>query len=77
MFALADVNSFYASCERFFRPDLKGQPVFKASNNDATTHVSTGLEQSLSGDKDKMAEVGRHALLYLSGKPERRTLLNR
>ncbi|HBU4516906.1 TPA: DNA repair protein, partial [Klebsiella pneumoniae] len=24
MFALADVNSFYASCERVFRPDLKG-----------------------------------------------------
>jgi nucleotidyltransferase/DNA polymerase involved in DNA repair len=23
MFALADVNSFYASCERVFRPDLK------------------------------------------------------
>ncbi|MBL1986746.1 hypothetical protein QM109_29515, partial [Klebsiella pneumoniae] len=22
MFALADVNSFYASCERVFRPDL-------------------------------------------------------
>ncbi|MDM3478428.1 hypothetical protein, partial [Klebsiella pneumoniae] len=26
MFALADVNSFYASCERVFRPDLKGKP---------------------------------------------------
>ncbi|OKN10437.1 hypothetical protein, partial [Klebsiella pneumoniae] len=25
MFALADVNSFYASCERVFRPDLKGK----------------------------------------------------
>ncbi|EAQ4723861.1 DNA repair protein, partial [Salmonella enterica subsp. enterica serovar 4,[5],12:i:-] len=22
MFALADVNSFYASCEKVFRPDL-------------------------------------------------------
>jgi DNA polymerase V len=27
MFALADVNSFYASCERVFRPDLKGNPL--------------------------------------------------
>ena len=27
MFALADVNSFYASCERVFRPDLKGKPI--------------------------------------------------
>lgn len=34
MFALADVNSFYASCEQVFRPDLKGQPVVVASNND-------------------------------------------
>ena len=26
MFALADVNSFYASCEKVFRPDLRGEP---------------------------------------------------
>ncbi|HIG8892283.1 hypothetical protein, partial [Escherichia coli] len=26
MFALCDVNSFYASCETVFRPDLKGRP---------------------------------------------------
>ncbi|MHB4349416.1 hypothetical protein ACYB15_27390, partial [Klebsiella pneumoniae] len=26
MFALADVNSFYASCEKVFRPDLRGKP---------------------------------------------------
>lgn len=34
MFALADVNSFYASCEQVFRPDLKGKPVIILSNND-------------------------------------------
>lgn len=34
MFALADVNSFYTSCERVFRPDLKGKPVVVLSNND-------------------------------------------
>ncbi|WHP32852.1 Y-family DNA polymerase [Trabulsiella odontotermitis] len=34
MFALVDVNSFYASCERVFRPDLKGRPVVVLSNND-------------------------------------------
>jgi DNA polymerase V len=33
MFALADVNSFYASCERVFRPDLKGKPVVVLSND--------------------------------------------
>ena len=32
MFALADVNSFYASCERVFRPDLKGKPIVVLSN---------------------------------------------
>lgn len=34
MFALADVNSFYASCEKVFRPDLRAQPVVILSNND-------------------------------------------
>ncbi|QKN81755.1 Y-family DNA polymerase [Scandinavium goeteborgense] len=34
MFALCDVNSFYASCETIFRPDLKGKPVVVLSNND-------------------------------------------
>ncbi|QGN37812.1 Y-family DNA polymerase [Klebsiella oxytoca] len=34
MLALCDVNSFYASCETVFRPDLKGRPVVVLSNND-------------------------------------------
>lgn len=34
MFALADVNSFYASCEKVFRPDLRDKPVVVLSNND-------------------------------------------
>lgn len=34
MFALADVNAFYASCEKIFRPDLRGKPVAVLSNND-------------------------------------------
>ncbi|HDC4505346.1 TPA: Y-family DNA polymerase [Enterobacter kobei] len=34
MFALVDVNSFYASCETVFRPDLWGKPVVVLSNND-------------------------------------------
>lgn len=34
MFALVDVNSFYASFETVFRPDLRGKPVIVLSNND-------------------------------------------
>ncbi|ECM9894518.1 Y-family DNA polymerase [Salmonella enterica subsp. enterica serovar Montevideo] len=34
MYALADVNSFYASCEKVFRPDLRNKPVVVLSNND-------------------------------------------
>jgi DNA polymerase V len=34
MIALVDCNSFYASCEQVFRPDLQGRPVVVLSNND-------------------------------------------
>ncbi|HCA3439749.1 TPA: translesion error-prone DNA polymerase V subunit UmuC [Salmonella enterica subsp. salamae serovar 35:g,m,s,t:-] len=34
MFALADVNSFYASCEKVFRPEIRNKPVVVLSNND-------------------------------------------
>lgn len=34
MYALIDCNSFYANCEKLFRPDLKHKPVVVLSNND-------------------------------------------
>ncbi|MGY5351895.1 Y-family DNA polymerase [Wenyingzhuangia sp. IMCC45533] len=34
MYGIVDCNSFYASCERAFRPDLKGKPIVVLSNND-------------------------------------------
>jgi len=34
MYALVDANSFYASCERVFKPSLAGRPVVVLSNND-------------------------------------------
>jgi DNA polymerase V len=34
MIALVDCNSFYASCEKVFRPDLRDKPVVVLSNND-------------------------------------------
>jgi len=34
MYAILDCNSFYASCERVFRPHLIGKPIVVLSNND-------------------------------------------
>lgn len=34
MYAIADCNTFYVSCERVFRPDLRDKPVVVLSNND-------------------------------------------
>lgn len=34
IFALADCNNFYASCEKVFEPKLEGRPVVVLSNND-------------------------------------------
>lgn len=34
IFALADCNNFYASCERVFDPSLAGKPIVVLSNND-------------------------------------------
>lgn len=34
IYSLVDCNSFYASCEQIFRPDLRNKPVVVLSNND-------------------------------------------
>ena len=34
MYALVDCNSFYVSCERLFRPELRAVPTIVLSNND-------------------------------------------
>lgn len=34
MYAILDCNSFYASCERIFKPNLIGKPIVVLSNND-------------------------------------------
>lgn len=34
MYAILDCNSFYASCERAFQPNLIGKPIVVLSNND-------------------------------------------
>ena len=47
MFALVDVNSFYASCEAAFRPDLNGKPIVVLSNNDGCVIARSGEAKKL------------------------------
>jgi len=41
VFALADVNSMYCSCERALRPDLRDTPIVVLSNNDGCVIAQT------------------------------------
>ena len=47
MYALIDGNSFYASCERVFRPDLRDRPVVVLSNNDGCVVTLTAEAKAL------------------------------
>ncbi|MBA2649527.1 MAG: Y-family DNA polymerase [Legionella sp.] len=47
MYALIDCNSFYASCERVFRPDLRTTPVVVLSNNDGCVIALTPEAKAL------------------------------
>jgi DNA polymerase V len=48
--ALVDCESFYASCERIFRPDLKNIPIVVLSNNDGCV-IARSLEAKRMGIK--------------------------
>ncbi|MBO4451128.1 MAG: Y-family DNA polymerase [Bacteroidaceae bacterium] len=47
MFALCDCDSFFASCERVFRPELYGKPVVVLSNNDGCIVAMTKEAKAL------------------------------
>ena len=49
MIALVDCNSFYATCEQVFRPDLWGKPVVVLSNNDGCVIAANKEAKALSG----------------------------
>lgn len=71
MFALVDVNSFYASCEMVFRPDLRGRPVVVLSNNDgcviARNHEAKLLEIPMGAPYFKMkSQFERHQVAVFS-----------
>jgi len=47
VFALIDVNSFYCSVERIFRPELKNRPVVVLSNSDGCIVARTAEAKAL------------------------------
>lgn len=50
MYALVDINSFYASCETVFRPELRGRPVVVLSNNDGCVIARSAAAKALGID---------------------------
>lgn len=72
MFALADCNNFFASCERVFRPDLQGKPVIVLSNNDgcaiARSNEAKALGIKMGDPLFKIRElVKQHRVAVFSG----------
>ena len=72
MFALADCNNFFASCERVFRPDLQGKPVIVLSNNDgcavARSNEAKALGIKMGDPYFKIRHiVERHGVAVFSG----------
>ena len=72
MFALADCNNFFASCERVFRPDLQGKPVIVLSNNDgcaiARSNEAKALGIKMGDPLFKIKDiVERHQVAVFSG----------
>ena len=72
MFALADCNNFFASCERVFRPDLQGKPVIVLSNNDgcaiARSNEAKALGIKMGDPLFKIRDiVKRHNVAVFSG----------
>lgn len=47
VFGLVDVNSFYCSCERIFRPELRQRPVVVLSNLDGCIVARTTEAKAL------------------------------
>ena len=72
MFALADCNNFFASCERVFRPDLQGKPVIVLSNNDgcavARSNEAKALGIKMGAPFFKIRDlVEKHGVAVFSG----------
>ena len=75
MFALADCNNFFASCERVFRPDLQGKPVIVLSSNDgcaiARSNEAKALGIKMGAPFFKIRDlVEKHGVAVFSGNME-------
>jgi len=53
VYALVDCNSFYASCEKVFRPELAARPVVVLSNNDGIIIARSAEAKALGIDMGK------------------------
>jgi DNA polymerase V len=68
MIALVDCKNFYASCERVFRPELRGEPLVVLSNNDGCVIARSDEAKALGIDmtqpyfeiRDHLDEHGVH-----------------
>lgn len=72
MYALADCNNFFVSCERVFRPDLNRRPVIVLSNNDgcaiARSNEAKALGIEMGAPLFKIRDiVERHNVAVFSG----------
>lgn len=72
MYLHIDGNTFYASCERVFRPDLRRRPVVVLSNNDGCIVTLTkeakalGLKRGIPYFKAKAVLEGNDAAVFSS-----------
>lgn len=57
IFALVDGNSFYASCQIAFQPELENRPVVVLSNNDGCIVAANKIAKNLNAEL--MAKVGQ------------------
>lgn len=62
LMALADCDTFYASCERVCRPDLEGKPIVVLSNNDGCLVAMSREAKKLGLPMGKPAFQVRHEL---------------
>ncbi len=83
MYALADVNSFYASCEKVFRPDLRNKPVVVLSNNDGCVIARSpeakrlGIKMGVPWFQLKMAQFPEPVIAFSSNYALYASLSNR